>query len=80
MISVDLLRRNLAVVIFRPAWWQFWRRETERFVERVPTIPTGSVQWLYDDGMPVCDVVRRAIDAEEMRLVWAPIWSKQVSK
>jgi hypothetical protein len=80
MILISLLRRDLAVVIFRPRWWQFWLRETERFAERVPTIPYGAREWRYDDHRVVPDDVRRAIDAEERRIVWEQIWEARAAQ
>jgi hypothetical protein len=80
VILVSFHRRNQATVTFRPKWWQLWRRETERFVERLPTIPYGAHEWRYLDHRVVPDDVRRAIDAEERRIVWEQIWEARAAQ
>lgn len=78
MIRVELMRRNIAVVIFEPSIVErlFLQRSFERIAERYPDINGGCV-WLYENGRPVSTAVRKAIDAEVVRVEWQRIMEQR---
>ena len=78
MIHIDLLRRDIAVVIHEPTILErlLLRRSSERIATRLPDILGGYV-WLYENGRPVSAAVRKAIDAEVVRLEWDRIWERR---
>jgi hypothetical protein len=77
VIHIDLLTRDVAVVIFEPTILQrlLLQRSSERMATRLPDIG-GSYVWLYDNGHPVSEAVRRAINAEVVRVEWRRILAK----
>lgn len=78
MTTAELLRRDLALIISRPSWFArivLRRQETERFAIRLPTLPDGTYEWMYEsNGRPVERHVARLICAEERRLMWSRLW------
>lgn len=78
MTTAELLRRDLALIISRPSWFArlvLRRQETERFAIRLPTLPSGAAEWIYEaNGKPVEAHVARLICAEERRLMWSRLW------
>lgn len=55
-IDIEILRRDLAIIVYRPSWWRrllFGDKQRESFVYRWPAIPERYV-WLFDSsGTPV---------------------------
>lgn len=78
MIRVELLRRDIAVVITEPSVLQrlLLHRSSERIVTMFPDI-FGGESWLYENGRPVSDEVREAIESEVLRLEWQRIFERQ---
>lgn len=76
MITVDLMRRDLACVITAPHWLfrlLFRTSSNERFAVRIHCIG-GGVKWIYDySGRLVEPSVLAAIQKAERELEWAAL-------
>lgn len=82
MIRVDLMRRDIAVVICEPTIWErlFLHRTSERIASAHPDISNGRNNgrvWLYENGRPVSERVRQAIEAEVTKVEWDKIWGRE---
>lgn len=78
MIHIDLMRRDIAVIITTPTIWErlLLRRSEERLAFAMHSI-NGSREWYWDaTGRPVPEHVRQAIELEVRRLVWQRILAK----